>query len=269
MTATIQMNKSALFELVMAAMEAYAIKHDGKKEVAVETIAHLWGTVNKNAPFKCKIEHVSVETSAERKRGSVWGNPESLKIKKDIASAFGDGYGYIGSFHTHPWLKNESLGGALKVEGPDSIRKYKLFRFSDGDHRCEVARPEITVGKKQYSIALVMTVFSMDRVNDQKDGRLEKKLFEFSLGNIKFWLKAQVFEHKSSELLSENEIAAFESYGLDYEDYESEQVLPVPIDTELDCKALSSFDLLLKDFGRLKAEGNSAEYRNKDVAETR
>ena len=53
MTATINLSKSTLFEMVMEAFEAYAVKHDGKKVVAIETHAQLWGKINKTQPFKC------------------------------------------------------------------------------------------------------------------------------------------------------------------------------------------------------------------------
>jgi hypothetical protein len=268
MTAVVVINKSVLFETVMAALEAYAIKHDRQKVIAIETAAHLWGSINRQLPFKCKIEHVSVETSAKRARGSVRWNPYSLDLKKDIASAFGDGFSYIGSFHTHPWLKNESYG-YKKIDGPESIRKDKLFDFSSSDHKCEINSPQITIGKNKFSVALVMTVYSMERANDQKDGDIDSNIKEFSLGNVKFWLQARVFEHKLFNQCSEGELSAFESYGLNVNNFKSTDLLPIPVDTVMECKALTDLDLYLKEFGRLTAEESGSEYLNSSKAETR
>ena len=164
-------------------------------------------------------------------------------------------------------MKNESYGWK-KIEGPESIRKDKLYNFTDSDHRCEVDSPEIMIGKNKFSVALVMTVHSMDRANDKKDGELSTNVQEFSLGNIKFWLTARVFEHKLLEHCSESECEAFESYGLDISEVDG-ALLPIPIDTELECEALQYLDLYLKEFGRLSAEEKGANYRNKNIAETR
>lgn len=268
MTAVVKINKSALFELVMAALEAYAIKHDKQKLVAIETGAHLWGSINKYLPFKCNIEHVSVETSAKRSRDSVRWEPSSLELKKDIASAFGDGFNYIGSFHTHPWLKNE-LYGAKKIEGPESIRKDKLFDFSPSDHKCEINSPEISIGKRKFSVALVMTVYSMERANDLKDGEIDSHIEEFSLGNVKLWLQGRVFEHKLLNLCSDAELKAFESYGLQVSNFKGTDLLPIPVNTTIECKSFTDLDLYLKKFGRLTAEETGAEYLNSSKAETR
>jgi hypothetical protein len=127
MTATVNVSKSALFEMVMAAFEAYAVKHDGKNIVSLETHAQLWGKTNKTHPFKCSIEHFSVDSSAKQERGSVDPVPLSLEIKKDIAQAFGEGYSHLGTFHTHPWLRGEKLGKDLKIENTQTLRKYELM----------------------------------------------------------------------------------------------------------------------------------------------
>lgn len=257
-------SKSALFEMVMAAVEAYAVKHDKQKTFSLETSAHLWGSINKKAPFKCTVNHVSVETSAKRTTGSVASMIESLNIKKDIARVFGEGHDYIGSFHSHPYMKD-----ADDLEGPNCIRKYKCYHLSSGDHECEINDPQLTVGKKEYSVALVMTVFAMDRANDQKDGYVSINIHEFSLGNLKLWLKAQVFEHKKIEDLSDDDIKQFESLKLKYSDYEGYDVLPIPVDTNLECDFLSGLGTYLKEFGRVNADLKNTEYRNSQLAENR
>lgn len=264
MSAVIKVSKSSLFEMVMAAFEAFAVKHDGKDIVAIETHAQLWGKVNKTHPFKCAIEHVSVDTSATQKRGSVVPNPLSLEIKKDIASVFGEGYEHIGSFHTHPYLKH------LEVDDAHNIRKKQLYNFSSADHRCEFDSPTARVGNKDYSVALVITIHAADKSDDRKDGFVEPNLFEFSLGNVKLWLKAQVYQHKATEELLHEDERAFEMYDLNFNDhFEAEDTLPIPIETQLECEFLESHGFYLKGFGRLNIDSDDAEYQTKNTAETR
>ncbi len=264
MSAVIKVSKSALFEMVMAAFEAYAVKHDGKDIVAIETHAQLWGKINKKHPFKCAIEHVSVDTSAAQDRGSVAADPLSLEIKKDIASVFGEGYEHIGSFHTHPYLKH------LEVDNANDIRQNKYYNFSDGDHECEFSNFAINIGNKQYSVALVMTIHATEKSDDRKDGRVEPNLFEFSLGNVKLWLKAQAYEHKSTDRLSHDDEVAFGMYKLDYNDhFEVQHTLPIPVETELECEFLETLGFYLKGFGRLDIDSEDSEYKNKNTAEKR
>jgi hypothetical protein len=261
MTAIVKVSKSAFFELLMAAFEAYAVKHDKQDIVAIETHAQLWGTINKQHPFKCHIKHVSVDTSAIRKRDSVSSLDKSLEIKKDIANAFGDGYSYIGTYHTHPYLKK------LEVTNTSSLRKNKLYNFSFEDHLCEVDSPAITIGDKLYSVALVMTVFAADKADDRKDGFIDSNLTEFSLGNIKFWLKAQVYQHKSAEMLTVDDKEALYIYKRkDHHKFSNKSNrLPIPIDTDLECE----LDFYLEKFGRLNINSTEAEYKNSKIAEKR
>ncbi|MDF2153562.1 hypothetical protein [Vibrio sp. CAU 1672] len=261
MTATISVSKSAIFELIMAGLEAYAVKHDANKNISVETAAHLWGYVNKTHPFKCTINHVSVETSAARKRSSVAFNPKSLLIKKDIATAFGDQYQYIGTAHSHPYLREEVVDAAM-------IRNRKLYELSDADHQCEVGCPEVEVAGKLYSVALILTVHSMLKANDRKDGScIGEPLVEFSLGNIKCWLYGRVFEHKSKASLNSDERQDFERYQLDIGDFSDDEILPVPKNTVLESDIV--LDTLCKDFGRLTFSENESEYDVAAVAERR
>ncbi|OLQ85661.1 hypothetical protein BIY21_18950 [Vibrio ponticus] len=261
MTATISVSKSAIFELIMAGIEAYAVKHQGSKQISVETAAHLWGYVNKTHPFKCTINHVSVETSAKRTRSSVAFNSKSLLIKKDIAKVFGEQYQYIGTAHSHPYLRKE-------VNDAAEIRKNSLYQLSEPDHRCEIGYPEIEVSGKLYSVALILTVHSMLKANDKKDGRhFDKPLTEFSLGNIKFWLYGRVFQHKTKASLSNEEKLSCGRYGLDISKYSDNQLIAIPIDTALDSDVF--IDTLCSDFGRLKFTDNDSEYNLAELAEGR
>ncbi|MBB1398080.1 hypothetical protein [Pseudoalteromonas sp. SG44-8] len=272
MSATIKVNKSALFEMVLAAFEAYAVKHQEQKSVSIETFAHLWGTINKSHPFKCTIEHVSVETSANRDSGSVSPVMSSLEIKKDVAQAFGFGYSYIGSFHTHPWLRDEVYGEdfygeKLRLNNTNTIRKRKFYNFSDSDHIAEVDNPEIRIANKNYSVALVLTIHAAEKADDRKDGRIDSSLVEFSLGNVKMWLKAQVFEHKKTDELSDEDKKNLDIYDLTHHNNfnSNSETMPIPVNTFLDCEA----SFYLKKFGRLSINESSSNYSNSELSEKR
>ncbi|WCP66716.1 hypothetical protein LYZ37_12805 [Vibrio tubiashii] len=261
MTATISVTKSAVFELIMAGIEAYAVKHQGSKHVSVETGALLWGYVNKTHPFKCTVKHVSVETSAKRTRSSVEFSNDSLRLKKDIAKVFGEQHQYIGTAHSHPYLREEFVDAA-------KIRKEKRYQLSAPDHNCEYGNPEIEIGGKSYSVSLILTLHAMMKANDKKDqSSIGEPMIEFSLGNIKCWLYGRVFEHKVKSSLSDEERKSFGCYDLPLSKFSDDDIVPVPINTEL--KSDVFIDTLWKDFGRLTFSGNKSEYDVAAVSERR
>lgn len=267
MAATVNVSKSALFEMVMAAFEAYAVKHDGKKIVSLETHAQLWGKVNKTHPFKCSIEHFSVDSSAKQERDGVTPSSLSLEIKKDIAQAFGEGYSHLGTFNTHPWLLGEKLGKDLEIKNTQTIRKYKLFDFSADDHLCEVDEPTIIVGNNKYSVALVLTIYSAKKADDRKDSLRNENPIELSLGNVKLWLNAQVYEHKMTEMLTKEDWDKLDLYNLrGHVDFKEEaDSMPLPIETDLECDT----NFLFEKFGRLKISSRKASYENSNTADKR
>jgi hypothetical protein len=266
MTGKIKLTNNAFFTLLLEGLEAYAIKHHGKRDIAIETHAQLWGSSNKRLPFSCEVEHVSVDSSANKKRGSVTPHPLSLELKKDVAHVFGSGYAHLGSFHTHPYTLDEG------IESPNEIRRNAFYDFSDGDHYCECDNPTIEVGTSKFSIALVMTIFAGKKADDRKDGAIDDSLYEFSLGNVKVWLKAQIYEHKLRSTLSENDYAAaniyrlFEMKKFSESDYER---LPIPIDTQLETPFLNDLGFYLEKFGRVINNQGAADYKTAKDAEKR
>lgn len=268
MTAIINIENSAIFSLILEGLEAYAIKHASQKVVALETHAQLWGKVNQTLPFKCNIKHVSVDSSALKKRDSVRPNPLSLTLKKDVAAIFGADFQHLGSFHTHPWLLNESVGTG-KIEGASSIRKERLWEFSRGDYNCEINNYTVEVKSKKFSVALVMTILAAGKANDIKDGLVDNHVYEFSLGNLKLWLNAQVYEHKPITKITSTDSQLLDDIGMNDLSLDSIELLPVPIPTALNSEFLQEFKYICEKFGRLKIEQNSSEYREAAKADKR
>lgn len=270
MQAEIKLTKSVIFELVTAAVEAYVVKHDYSRTIAVETFAYLFGKVNKKLPLKCTIEHISIETSAKKRRGSVGVKKVSYDFKRELANLFGDSFDYIGTMHTHPWLKGEESGSG-PIETAEQVRRHQLFLLSDADHACEVNR-HFSVGKRDFSLACTVTLFAMQRANDRKDYSSDEmpNLYELTLGNLKIWFYMQAFEHIKSDQLTDEQIKLFGKYGLEYQKYKKFEKLPIPIDTSFDkTELLQTF--IAAGFGRfsIDEDNNQGLYLQKASAETR
>lgn len=267
MNATINFSKSAFFELLMSAVEAYTIKHNESKVIAVETYAHLWGKINKRLPLTCAINHVSIETSAIRSRSSVSTYHKSLEIKKEISDMFGDDYSHIGSMHTHPWIKGEEYRNEI-IEGPECIRKNRLFHLSSTDHESEYGR-YFEVNGKKFSVAIVMTLFSTQKANDKKDNYVcNDGAIEFSIGNLKIWLFAQAFQHIEKSHLTQQQIQDSYRFNLNLSNYTDDELIPIPITTDLNGLDIMDW-VLFKPFGRIKIEDNDAEYIQRKSSEKR
>lgn len=277
MNATISIGDSALCTLLLEGLEAYAIKHDQKKFVAIETHAQLWGRANKKLQFKCRIEHASVDSSAIKKRGEVSPNPLALELKQDVAAMFGDKYQHLGTFHTHPWLKGEELVDDKRVLNARSIRENDLFDFSPEDYQCEIDEPTVHVNSKQFSIALVITIFAAQKADDRLDGALSSNLYEFSLGNIKVWLKAQVYEHIPSDNCSKEKLEELHNLYRKPGDPKNpnkkalskSELIPLPLETKLDSEFLQRMGYYLEGFGRLEIDPNDSNYSNTGKSEKR
>lgn len=264
MTATINISNSAFFSLLQEGIEAYSFKFEHKEEITVEKHADLFGSANKRLPFKCNIEHISVSSTAERTRDSVTTYRKVLNLKKDIANMFGDDYRYLGTFHTHPWVPEE-IGNAK------TLREEELHNFSYGDYVSEVDKPCIQVGKNSFSVALVMTILSTKKADDRKDGIVDSNLFEFSLGNLKIWFRAQVYQYVDFEKLTQEELELLKNQypSKDIENDIKDQLVPIPIDTQVDCDFLDNFGFHLEKFGRLSFDQSEPKYRTADEADQR
>lgn len=216
------------------------------------------------------MDHLTPETSAARTRGSVTASDISLELKQDIAAIFGKGFEYIGTMHSHPYLKVEQgEKGEVYEYDAKTIRKKKFYQCSDTDHKSEFTSSTVTVGKRKYSVAVILTVHAMDRARDELDGAIDEQVFEFSLGNLKMWLFAQVFEHVDSDDLTDQDVSEFGKFELDIKKFDDEFTFPIPVSTKLNCEALGTSGFLLDGFGRLKISDKDSLYTNKKQAEKR
>lgn len=270
MQAEINFSKSAIFELVNAAIEAYIVKHDYSREISVETFSYLFGKVNKRLPLKCNVEHISVETSAKKRRGSVEIKSVSYDFKREISELFGNGFDYIGTMHSHPWLKGEKYGQKI-IESAEHVRRYQLYRLSDSDHKCELNR-HFSVSGRCFSVACTVTLFAMQRANNRKDFNPLDGLdiHEITLGNLKLWFYVQAFEHLEPDAMTEEQKKGFEKYELKFEDYQKRKLIPVPIETTFNYKDFIDI-FVAEGFGRFSIleDEKVGLYFDKESSESR
>lgn len=215
----VEISKTALTQMILNGFEAFVIKHGDKKRSGIEFHASLYGDIEiseDDTNIRHIIEFISADTSAKMESGSVTPNPEASALKEDLAYELG--FYQLGKMHSHPYLAHEMAIEEVRTRG---------FNFSKGDLEFfSDAIDEYEVGKG-YHLEVLLTIKEMARANTVTDGRSHDNVFEFSVGNCKCFLRAQV--------LSKNE-----NRELQYDE------------TVLLCDYLESNSHLDADFGQIK-----------------
>lgn len=183
----------ALFQMITAGLEAYCVKHPHKRETGIECIGQLWGHYTRTSrTSKFLIKSLTIDTSARMNRSWVQDDNETLDLKMKVAQLFQDSFIWLGDFHSHPYVESE-------ISNAQMLRRGRNHNFSEAD----VARSwqSTPVEDTSLMLSLVMTFYRMQRTNIEKDGRIDDNTFEFSIGNVKCWLHAQVYnvEEKTAE----------------------------------------------------------------------
>lgn len=186
-------SEDVLFQMITAGLEAYCVKHPNKREVGIECIGQLWGHYTRTSrTSKLLVKSLTIDTSARMNRGWVLDDAESLNLKMKVAELFEDHFTWLGDFHSHPYVESEISNAQL-------LRQGRNHNFSPAD----VSRSYQSLPIKDTSLMLsiVMTFYRMQRTNIAKDGRIDDNTFEFSIGNVKCWLHAQIYnvEQKTPE----------------------------------------------------------------------
>lgn len=202
----------ALFQMITAGLEAYCIRHPHKSMTAIECIGNLWGKYTSTTrTSKLLINSLTIETSAKMNRGWVKDEEESSKLKKTVAQLFEDRLTWLGDFHTHPWVESE-------LSNAQMLRKGRGHDFSPADIACSYNSQPIE--GTSLMLSLVMTFYRMKRTNIERDGHINDNTWEFSIGNVKCWLHAQVYnvEEKVEEktVLVADFLERFGNIGSDF-----------------------------------------------------
>lgn len=187
----VEISKSALTQMLLSGFEAFIIKHGERKRSGIEFHASLFGDIHlKKNIWTHKIEFISPATSAKMSSGSVWCSEEVSDLKEHISEQLG--YYYLGTMHSHPYLRHEMDLDEVRNNGCD---------FSASDLNCfshEIDRYESGQG---YHLEVLLTIKHMYREVKKTDGRKAVNVFEFSVGNCKCFLKAQVFSKDEDGIL--------------------------------------------------------------------
>lgn len=209
------LQKDALAQILMGALEAYAVR-DRRRKHAVETYGLIWGTSTVHehpgvSTLVQSLDSVSIDISADRKPESVLPNVDAVLIKHDIRQALFPDQKFLADFHTHPY-EFETYTAA-------QIRRSRLYEFSPGDH--ESYQTDFAVWKRLgLQSSLVVTILRTKNVSKTTRVKyLGYSAVEFSLGNYRIWVKAYrcIMKHTASAIEMRDDIRLLVPYitGLD------------------------------------------------------
>jgi len=175
----------ALFQMITAGLEAYCIKHPYKRETGIECMGQLWGKYTRTArTSKLLVTGLTIDTSARMNRSWALDDDSTQDLKMTVAQLFEHRLTYLGDFHSHPYVESE-------LSNAQMLRKGRNHDFSDADVVKSYSR--IPIEETSLMVSVVMTFYRMKRVNIERDGRIDHNTLEFSIGNIKCWLHALVY----------------------------------------------------------------------------
>ncbi|ACS83947.1 hypothetical protein ACS247_14365 [Musicola paradisiaca] len=176
---------AALFQMVVAGLETYCIQHPHKQDIGVECFGRIWGQYQAGKKrSKFQVTSMTIDTSAKMHQNWALPRDDTEALKRAIGEVFRDELIYLGDFHTHPYTAQE-------VRSAKQIRKQTLYQFSDDDKERSLSCEPIE--DTTLTLSIVLTLFRQQRENTARDDRIDDNTFEFSLGNIKCWLHAQVY----------------------------------------------------------------------------
>jgi len=174
----------ALVTMVLAALEAYAVRKLGKivHQKQLEVYGSLYG---QEIPLKdgrtlYRVELASHDTTSRQTHDAVHFNDDASVLKRDTLASFWPHLDYLGDFHSHPY---ESL------EETKSCRGYFC---SDGD-REELEDNWDFWKELRYRLGLVVTVAPLQRARQKEDlweKGTKKQCLVMTLGNFRIWISA-------------------------------------------------------------------------------
>lgn len=192
----VNINDQVFSQLLLSSFDAFVVGQPGKKKSGLEVYASLYGVTEFTlTTMHHRIDYISTDTSANMGRNSVAFDLNTQALKEHLAEAIGSKC--LGNMHSHPYIKGEITLDQTRAYGQD---------FSQNDLDCT---KEALKSGRDYQLEVIITIHLMDKLNNRKDGHLENKVnvFEFTVGNCKCFIRAQVFSlNDSDELVYEKTI---------------------------------------------------------------
>ncbi|MFM5517522.1 hypothetical protein ACKKBH_07355 [Aeromonas dhakensis] len=179
----IHLSKQVVAQLLLNGFEAFVVQHQGQLRSGIELHASVFGTVKRGKEKTTyKVEFISVDTTAIMQAGSVTPKEDTQYLKKHIAEQMG--YERIGNLHTHPYLTHEGDMDFMRTIGCD---------FSPAD--LAIVEDSLKEENEEFLVEFLLSIKQNQRKNLVRDGFLDdtRNVFEFSVGNCKCFLRAQVF----------------------------------------------------------------------------
>lgn len=205
-------SETALQQMCFGALEAYSVKKLGMPKGGnkyLEAYGLLWGSYTSLELKKYKqafyhIEFMTIDVSAEQKKGAIYRNEDSLIIKRDLAASYWPHMRFLGDFHTHPYKNSER--NAIQIE------KEKLYEFSDDDIR-DIENNAAFWRKHRYKVGLVFTVVNLAR-EARTDKRINNSTLVAGFGNYKVWIKAYYAKYKDGGKIEMSDDLFLECHSL-------------------------------------------------------
>lgn len=212
------LSDDAVRVMVASALEAYSSPHGRtlniEKHVPLETIGGIWGhETQRDDQTYFHVVSADVETSADRRSGSVRSKVESFAIRQGFYQFMNPEVKCLGNFHSHPWQRDEKGPKGKVIQGPQDIEKQRLYRFSgepigvEGNPTDDYCQPSSS--EFPYRVGLVVTLYRMtnqvlDPLHRYIDGYSGfrftyfgpigyKNEDELDMGSFRCWIKAHVF----------------------------------------------------------------------------
>ena len=176
----INLSENCLISLVLSALEAYAIRHQGKRKNGLETFGSLFGYETKidDGPTIYTIELASVDTSSTKKRDSVDYQEKALILKKQILRSFWPHLSFLGDFHTHIYPNRSEMPTTGQF-------------LSEGDRR-DLQRNEEFWKELDSRLSLVLTVSTLGRSGSKAAGWEDwykwPHCIQFTMANTRIWI---------------------------------------------------------------------------------
>ncbi|WP_426944372.1 hypothetical protein ACP4J5_23365 [Pseudomonas oryzihabitans] len=193
MTTHIIVDDAVTPQLLTSAIEAYEFDRERssrKKDAPgqIETFGLLWGycvPAFDERPARIVCTTATVEVSADRRKGSVAPNLESVAAKRDIFRRYWPQLDLVGSFHSHPYANLEEVRGIKGWQASETDQGFWPYFH-------EELMPELPL-----MAHLIVTICARQRTTafegpQRLGGREEASGYHLASARRHFWLKGYV-----------------------------------------------------------------------------
>ncbi|MDE0660082.1 MAG: hypothetical protein OXI79_10585 [Gammaproteobacteria bacterium] len=195
----IHVSDSSLMHLLLAGLEAYKMRvrrgSDANRKLPLETGGLLWGFIKDGVGGMdhVTVEHISVDTAANRQTDSVALCKHSTVVKRRIIEDRWPNLSLIGDFHTHPY---KSLAEVKHEKGWEPSACDIAFY-----EKCDEERDSWVWDARVFLILTLAEQHSKD--SSSAAPRVTKRygnILRWQQGGYRFWLSAYAVDRTNGGL---------------------------------------------------------------------